>query len=72
MPNLCMLSIAAEATAPDYPALITSALETLTSLATSLINFAMSNPLLSICFVAGTVIPAGFALFNNARRSTRG
>ena len=70
MPDLIMF--AAEATAPDYPALITSALETLTSLASSLINFAMANPLLSICFVSGTVIPAGFALFRRAKSVTQG
>ncbi len=50
---------------------ITSTLSNLVTLASTCIDFMLGNPLLSICLVAGTVVPAGFALFRHAKRTAR-
>ncbi len=52
--------------------MITSALETLMSVATTLVDYALENPVLAILFVGGTIVPAGFALFRNAKGSVQG
>lgn len=55
--------------AGDTSTMITTALTTLTSVATTLINYALENPMLAILFVGGTIVPVGFALFKQARHS---
>ena len=51
--------------------MITTALDTLTSVATTLIDFAMENPILAVLFVGGTIVPAGFALFGGAKHAVQ-
>lgn len=46
---------------------ITGAVENLFTLTTNVIDFVTKNPVLAICFVAGTIIPAGIAIFNRLK-----
>lgn len=50
---------------------ITTVVGNLVTLGGTVIDFAMNNVLLSICLVAGTVIPAGFALFRHAKHAVK-
>lgn len=58
-----------EGTATTVTDMITTGLETLMSVSTTLIDYALENPILAILFVGGTIVPAGFALFRGARGS---
>lgn len=50
---------------------ITTGLNQLVSIAGSLINFMMDNPILSLCFIAGTIVPAGFVFFREAKHAAK-
>ncbi len=50
---------------------ITSALESLITITGKLIDYTLSQPVLALCFVAGTVVPAGFAMFARAKYTAR-
>ncbi len=50
---------------------ITSALESLITITGKLIDYTLSQPVLALCFVAGTVVPAGFAMFARAKYTSR-
>lgn len=50
---------------------VTAAVTNLTTLAGNVIDFVTGNPLLCICLVAGTVIPAAFKLFRGAKSASK-
>lgn len=66
--NVLVLAEATEGTTSD---LITSALKTVTDVATTMIDFMMKNPLLSVVFVGGLLVPVGFSIFRKAKSAAR-
>lgn len=47
---------------------ITTAVTDLLGLTTTVIDFVTKNAVLAVCFVAGTVVPAGIAIFKKLKR----
>lgn len=50
---------------------VTTGVTNLIAVAGSVLDFATSNVLLSIVLVAGTVVPAGFAIFKRAKHAVK-
>lgn len=46
---------------------ITTAVTDLMGLVTTVIDYVTKNPVLAVCFVAGTVVPAGIAIFKKLK-----
>lgn len=46
---------------------ITTAVTDLMGVVTTIIDFVTKNPVLAVCFVAGTVVPAGIAIFHKLK-----
>lgn len=46
---------------------IVTAVTDLMGLVTTVIDYVTKNPVLAVCFVAGTVVPAGIAIFNKLK-----
>ena len=49
---------------------ITTAVTDLMGVTTTVIDFVTKNAVLAVCFVAGTVVPAGIAIFNKIGRAS--
>lgn len=47
---------------------ITTAITDLLGLTTTVIDYVTKNAVLAICFVAGTIVPAGIAIFRKLKR----
>ena len=58
-----------EGTTTSMTDMISSALETLMDVSTTVINFALENPVLAVLFVSGTIVPAGFAFFRSGKNA---
>ena len=59
-------------TAIDYTQLVTDAIDWAFKIGTQAINWSLENPILALCFVCGTVLPIGFAVFSMAKGATKG
>ena len=46
---------------------VTGAVENLFTLVGNVIDFVTKNAVLAVCFVSGTVVPAGIAIFNKLK-----
>lgn len=46
---------------------VTGAVTNLMGVVTAVINYVTDNAVLAVCFVAGTVVPAGIAIFRELR-----
>ena len=47
---------------------ITGAVTDLLGMTTTIIDYVTKNAVLAVCFVAGTVVPAGIAIFRKLKR----
>mgnify|MGYP007008157413 CR=1 FL=1 len=47
---------------------ITTAVTSLMGVVTTVISYVTDNAVLAVCFVAGTVVPAGIAIFRKLKR----
>ena len=47
---------------------ITGAVGDLMSVVTTVLDYVTKNAVLAVCFVAGTVVPAGIAIFKKLKR----
>lgn len=47
---------------------VTGAVTNLMSVVTTVIGYVADNAVLAVCFVAGTVVPAGIAIFRKLKR----
>lgn len=47
---------------------VTGAVTNLMGVVTTVINYVTDNAVLAVCFVAGTVVPAGVAIFRKLKR----
>ena len=47
---------------------VTGAVTNLMGVVTTVISYVTDNAVLAVCFVAGTVIPAGIAIFRKLKR----
>lgn len=47
---------------------ITGAVTSLMGVVTTVIGYVTDNAVLAVCFVAGTVVPAGIAIFRKLKR----
>lgn len=47
---------------------ITTAITDLLGLTTTVIDYVTKNAVLAVCFVAGTIVPAGIAIFRKLKR----
>lgn len=47
---------------------ITGAVTSLMGVVTTVISYVTDNAVLAVCFVAGTVVPAGIAIFRKLKR----
>lgn len=50
---------------------ITTALSGITAAGTSVLSWITDNPLLSICFVGGTVVPVVFKFIKGSKRAAK-
>lgn len=48
---------------------ITSAVTDLMGVTTTVIDYVTKNTVLAVCFVAGTIVPAGIAIFNRLKNN---
>lgn len=48
---------------------ITTAVTDLFGLTTTVIDFVTKNAILAVCFVSGTIVPAGIAIFNRLKNN---
>ena len=48
---------------------ITTAVTDLMGVTTTVIDYVTKNPVLAVCFVAGTIVPAGIAIFNRLKNN---
>lgn len=48
---------------------ITGAVTNVMGVVTTVIGYVTDNAVLAVCFVAGTVVPAGIAIFRKLKRS---
>lgn len=46
---------------------ITSAVSDLLGVVTTILDFVTKNTILAVCFVAGTVVPAGIAIYKKLK-----
>lgn len=51
---------------------MTTALTTCTELFSTILTLVTDNPVMAVVFVGGTVVPVGFAIFRQAKRSAKG
>lgn len=47
--------------------ILTTAVEDLMSVVTTVLEFVTSNAILAVCFVAGTLVPAGIKIFRKLK-----
>ncbi len=50
---------------------VSTALTTATTVITKVLEWVSSNPILTACFVLGTLVPAGIAAFNYLKSAAR-
>lgn len=48
---------------------ITGAVTDLMGVTTTVIDYVTKNVVLAVCFVAGTIVPAGIAIFNRLKNN---
>lgn len=46
---------------------VTAAVADLMGLTTTVIDYVTNNAVLAVCFVSGTIVPAGIAVFNRLK-----
>ncbi len=50
---------------------LTTALETVSTLFTWILNLITSNPILAVLFAAGTLVPAGIGIFSRIKKTAK-
>lgn len=48
---------------------VTGAVTNLMGVVTTVISYVTDNAVLAVCFVAGTIVPAGIAIFNRLKNN---